>query len=92
MKGLKKGSAGALDSPRSRARARADEERRAAVAGATLEKLLKSRLSVAAEHFNRDHKKAFLYLKVRAYQSSVQDFPLLILTQHMHIFWTARDL
>lgn len=31
---------------------------------AVLEKLLKTRLAAAAEHFNRDYKKGFLYLQV----------------------------
>lgn len=32
---------------------------------AILEKLLKNRLAIAAEHFNRDYKKGFLYLQAR---------------------------
>ena len=31
---------------------------------AILEKLVKNRLAVAAEHFNRDYKKGFQYLQV----------------------------
>ena len=56
--------AGDLDSPRARAKAKADEERRAMTETAALEKLLKNRLAAAAEHFNRDYKKGFLYLQV----------------------------
>lgn len=57
-------SVGELDSPHSRAKAKADEERKIAIETALLEKVLKSRLATATEHFNLDAKKAFLYLQV----------------------------
>lgn len=43
-----------------------EEERQLLIETALLEKLLKSKLSVAAEHFNRDYKKGFQYLQARA--------------------------
>lgn len=57
-------SAGELDSPHARAQAKVDEDRKAAIDTALLEKILKNRLATAAEHFNLDYKKAFLYLQV----------------------------
>jgi len=56
--------AGALDSPHARAKAKVEEERRALVETALLEKVLKNKLALAAEHFNRDYKKSFQYLQV----------------------------
>ena len=43
-----------------------------AAAGALLERHAKSRLAVAADHFNRDYKKGFQFLQVRARYCSSQ--------------------
>jgi hypothetical protein len=56
--------AGSLDSPHARTRAKAEEGRRALIETALLEKILKNKLALAAEHFNRDYKKCFQYLQV----------------------------
>ena len=56
--------AGDLDSPHARAKAKVEQERQLMIETALLEKLLKNKLSVAAEHFNRDYKKGFQYLQV----------------------------
>lgn len=56
---------GDLDSPHARAKAKLEQERQLMIETALLEKLLKNKLSVAAEHFNRDYKKGFQYLQVR---------------------------
>ena len=59
---------GEMDSPHAKAKAKANEDRRTAIDTALLEKILKNRLSTAAEHFNLDAKKAFLYLQVGLFE------------------------
>ena len=56
---------GPLDSPGAVAAARAEAGARASLAGALAEKWAKSRLAVAADHFNRDYRKGFQFLQAR---------------------------
>lgn len=53
-----------MESPKTKARAQANELRRCAAETALLEKHLKTKLAVAADHFNRDYRKGFQYLQV----------------------------
>ena len=53
-----------LDSVHSKAIARAEEDKRALVETALLEKWVKGRLAIAADHFNRDYKKGIQFLQV----------------------------
>jgi hypothetical protein len=56
--------AGDLESPKAKSKARSDEARRGQVETALVEKHLKTKLAVAADHFNRDYRKGIQYLQV----------------------------
>ena len=57
---------GDLDSAHSKAEAQAEEAASAAMSTALLEKQLKSKLSIAADHFNRAPSKGLDYFQVAA--------------------------
>ena len=59
-------AAGGYDSPHTRAAARAEGALAASADAALAEKAAKARLALAADHFNRDYKKGFQFLQVRA--------------------------
>ena len=58
--------AGDLDSAHSKAEAQAEEAAAAVLSTALLEKQLKSKLSIAADHFNRAPSKGLDYFQVLA--------------------------
>eukprot|EP00884_Botryococcus_braunii_P022699 jgi/Botrbrau1/9112/Bobra.0305s0016.2 len=54
---------GDLESPKAKSKARTNEARRGQVETALVEKHLKTKLAVAADHFNRDYRKGIQYLQ-----------------------------
>lgn len=70
--GIRGYHAGDLESPKAKSKARTNEARRGQVETALVEKHLKTKLAVAADHFNRDYRKGFQYLQVRSQASGRQ--------------------
>ena len=58
-------AAGGYDSPHARAAARAEGALAGAADAALAEQAAKARLALAADHFNRDHRKGFQFLQAR---------------------------
>ena len=77
---------GELDSPHARAEAGAEEAANLALGTALLEKHLKSRLAVAADHFNRSPVKGLEYFRVHpCYRHQTCSLPRPYLVSHSSV-------